>query len=71
MIRPIVKLRFTDGTKKRLEIYHRPPVIILEGKDTEGKKVETTFVRTGPDEYRQKVVKQKDEVEGKIVVVGG
>ncbi len=73
MIRPIVRLRFADGTKKRLEIYHRPPAIVLEGKDAEGNKVETTFIRSGPDEYRQKEIPiaQAEKTEKKIMVVGG
>ena len=76
MIGPIVKLLFTDGTKKRLELYNRPPAIVLEGTDAEGNKVETTFIRSGPDEYRQKVVKEQakkaeKKFEKKIIKVGG
>lgn len=73
MIRPIVKLTFKNGTKKRLELYNRPPAIVLESKDAEGKKIETTFIRNGPDEYREKVIPivQAEKTEKKIIVVGG
>lgn len=73
-IKPIVKLTFADGSKKRLELYNRPPMIILEAKDSEGKEIKVSFLRNGPDEYRQvvePVVESKKEVESKKIELGG
>lgn len=60
MIGPIVKLIFSDGAKKKLEMYNRPPALIVEG-ELKGEKVQLTFHRTGPDEYREVVAKKEEE----------
>lgn len=50
---PIVKLYFTNGAKKKIELYNRPPMITLRFLGTDGAKLEVPFVRWGPDEYKQ------------------
>jgi hypothetical protein len=60
-----VTLIFEDGTKKRIELYNRPPVIDINLRLDNGDVIEGLhFVRNGPDSYRQGIFgKDKKDAE--------
>ena len=59
MITPKVKLIFADGTKQKIELYRRPPMLDLNLTLKDGKVLRNLhFLRSGPDEYRQRVFKE-------------
>lgn len=58
-ISPKVKLIFADGTKQKIELYKRPPMLDLNLTLKDGKVLKGLhFIRSGVDEYTQKVFKE-------------
>lgn len=59
MITPKVKLIFADGTKQKIELYKRPPMLDLNLTLKDGKVLRNLhFIRSGPDAYTQKVFEE-------------
>ncbi len=65
-VKPKVTLIFADGTKRKVEMYDRPPsdeIIYFRFIGTDGSKLEVPFSRFGPDEYRQVTKNQEVDVD--------
>ncbi|MHA2389974.1 MAG: hypothetical protein ACXACW_14740 [Candidatus Hodarchaeales archaeon] len=63
-IGPRVTLIFADGTKRKIELYSRPPVIKVnldKGKGNVIKEIE--FIRDGVDTYRERVFEDASKQE--------
>lgn len=57
-IRPVCTLILADGSKRKVEMYARPPTLEFE-VEVDGGMVKFYFRRVGPDEYRQKIFEKE------------